>query len=100
MSFAAFERDSGDDGGCPACRRRPQAALEEVLPLELLHHVLGFLPLQDLAGTAARVNRLWRGLALDPSLWLPHWRRLHSARPSVELTVRLSSFFLCFRSFH
>lgn len=50
-----------------------------------MQHVLGFVPLAHLAGDVARTSRLWRSLALDPALWLPHWRRLHFARPNVEL---------------
>lgn len=60
-------------------------SIEEVLPVEVMQHVLGFVPLAHLAGDVARTSRLWRSLALDPALWLPHWRRLHFARPNVEL---------------
>jgi hypothetical protein len=63
-------------------------SIEEVLPVEVLQHVLGFVPLGQLAGDVARTSRLWRSLALDPVLWLPHWRSLHFARPRVELHVR------------
>jgi hypothetical protein len=63
-------------------------SIEEVLPVEVMQHVLGFVPLAHLAGDVARTSRLWRSLALDPALWLPHWRRLHFARPNVELPVR------------
>jgi hypothetical protein len=60
-------------------------SIEEILPVEVIHHVLSFVPLNQLAFEVARTSRLWRSLALDPALWLPHWRSIHYARPTVEL---------------
>jgi hypothetical protein len=82
--------DAGDDRDAMADDDGDDKAMsiEEVLPVEVLQHVLGFVPLGQLAGDVARTSRLWRSLALDPVLWLPHWRSLHFARPRVELHVR------------
>jgi hypothetical protein len=77
-----------DDEGCapsPSSSSAGDSSIEDVLPVEVLQHVLGFVPLGHLAGDVARTSRLWRSLALDPALWLPHWRRLHFARPNIEL---------------